>query len=141
MTRSTIDSTVACDRALPVRILVVDDEAGVRRAVARSLTAVGYDVTCAQSGEEALQVAADASPSFDLVISDIMMPGMSGVDLVERLQQADDRLRVMLISGYPGSHLAEVARSKGNFDLLEKPFSPAQLTARVNERIAPSRGR
>jgi len=141
MTSPTITDVSAHNRATPVRILVVDDEANVRRAVARSLVAAGYEVTCATSGEEALQAAAAASLPFDLVISDIMMPGMSGVELAERLQRADGGLQIILISGYPGSHLADIACTAGGFDLLEKPFSPSQLTARVSERLARGAGR
>src|SRR4051812_27242309 len=95
--------------SLPARILLVDDDDVVRRTVARGLGMYGFDVVCVSSGEEALQTIEREPHRFDLVISDVFMRGMSGVALAERIKLRDDETRVLLISGYPGSHFADSA--------------------------------
>ncbi|HEX3866023.1 MAG TPA: response regulator [Gemmatimonadaceae bacterium] len=123
--------------AAPARILVVDDDQAVRDAIARTLRREGHEVVCAESGEAALALTApvDAAHAFDLVISDVVMPGISGVDLVERLRRANPSLELILISGYPGKHLDNPPVVLSNGDLLQKPFTPRQLAARVQQKI------
>jgi CheY-like chemotaxis protein len=119
------------------KILVVDDEQSVRDAVARTLRRQGYDVVCAESGEAALEVVATAdSRHFDLLISDVVMPGMSGVDLAAKLRAGDASLELLLVSGYPGKHLDNQTLALKQGDLLQKPFTPKQLTIRVQQKIA-----
>src|SRR5690348_3383436 len=115
----------------PARILVVDDDQSVRDAVARTLRKQGYHVDCADSGETALAVVEEPSQHFDLVITDVVMPGMSGVDLAGHLRRRDTALELLLISGYPGKHLDNKTLALKQGDLLQKPFTPKQLTARV----------
>ena len=136
MLRSPLDAIVDPDQSASIaapRILVV--EASVRRSVARALQAQGYAVTGVESGEAALAAVDGAAQPFDLVISDVVMRGMSGVALAERLHLRHEDVRVILISGYPAEHFPDETFSSGNIELLEKPFTPAQLTARVRERI------
>jgi len=123
------------DRPRRPRILVIDDEAAVRRSIARVLTREGYSVTSAESAEEAFELIEGSDVPFDLVISDIVMTGMSGVVFAKRLRASARRTRIMLISGFPGSHLGDSALGADGFDLLQKPFTPTQLAARVREHI------
>ena len=116
-------------------ILVVDDEAPVRRSIAKMLRLEGYEVTCAESAEQALVVIAQAPVGFDLVVSDVMMSGMSGVAFGECVRSSGMGMRVMLISGFPGSHLDDRVVGAGGFDLLEKPFTPRQLADRIRESL------
>ena len=117
------------------RILVVDDEEPVRRSVSRALASSGFEVVSVQSGEEALEAVSAVPRPFDLVISDVVMQGMSGVALAERIRLREDATQVLLISGYPGTHFEDAAFTTGSIELLTKPFTPAQLTARVYECV------
>ena len=125
--------TPALQSAREFRVLVVDDDIGVRRSVARSLQSRGYAVELANSAEEALEALAAGTWSPRLVISDVVMPGMSGVAFAEHLRSADEAIPIILITGYAGSHLRE--HHVETFDVLEKPFSPEQLIARVEKAI------
>jgi two-component system, OmpR family, response regulator MprA len=135
MTSPEFDGRIDFARSAPPHILVVDDEHAVRRSIARGLSLEGYEVASAESGEEALEIVERASRRFDVVISDIIMRGMSGVALAERLRLYDERLSVILISGFPGSFLSEDTLPIAYYDFLEKPFSPVQLIARVRATL------
>jgi PAS domain S-box-containing protein len=113
------------------RILVVEDEAPVRQMVARMLQKNNYNVTCAADGVEALRVAESerqANRTFDLVLTDIVMPGMNGRDLAERLVRFFPRIKVFLMSGYSGGVLGDA-----DTPLIEKPFTQDKLLHRVHE--------
>jgi CheY-like chemotaxis protein len=127
--------------AKPARILVVDDEPAVRNSMARSLAIFGYQVTCAASGEEAIRAVENAPSRFDLVISDVVMEGMSGVSLADYLRTRDERINVMLVSGYPGSHFVDHIVTTSPVELLQKPFTPTQLAERVQVSITQNRAR
>lgn len=116
------------------RILIVEDEAMVRAVAARALTRSGYEVLTAGDGEEALALLADEGV-IDLMISDVVMPGMDGPTLVQRAREARPDLRVLFISGYAEEQL------RGRVDdpaatLLRKPFSVHELAEAVRMRIA-----
>lgn len=85
--------------AAPVRVLVVDDEEGVRRFVARVLSNAGYEVQVASGGTEALE-AADRGSVFDLVVADVRMPSMSGPRFVAQLRQQGAEPKVLYLTGY-----------------------------------------
>jgi two-component system, cell cycle sensor histidine kinase and response regulator CckA len=122
----------------PARILVVDDDEPVRRSVSRGLRAAGYLVATAESAEDALDVVARECVPFDLVVSDVVMRAMSGVALADRLREMNPSARIILISGYPGTHFDDRAPGFRRFDLLQKPFTPVQLAAKVGETLARS---
>jgi len=104
--------------------LVIDDEAVTRAVVAEILGDVGGCTSCA-SGEEAVRLLAD-SP-FDVVVSDIRMPGLSGLELLERINSRDAAPKVILLSGHASLHAARRALKSGAFDILPKPFDPQEL--------------
>jgi PAS domain S-box-containing protein len=118
--------------APPTTVLVVEDEDAVRRVVVRLLSDAGYDVRDTASPEEALRL--DTS-DVDLLVSDVVMPGMTGIELASRLTERKPGLRVVLISGYPrrGDDLPE------QLGYLEKPFTRAQLMARIDLALAGSK--
>lgn len=106
-------------------IILVDDEKAVRDATAQSLMLAGYEVDAFESAEVALQ---KMTPEFEgVVISDIRMPGMDGLEFLQRVLQIDRDLPVILISGHADVATAVTAIRKGGYDLLEKPFSSAHL--------------
>jgi len=115
-------------------ILVVDDEAGVQRVLARQLSHLGYEVQTADNGASALALA-ERSGRFDLVLSDIVMPEMNGTELAAALLERDPLQAVVLMSGYAPNGLAEVGRGMG-LPVLKKPIDTVEL-ARVLELALP----
>lgn len=112
-------------------ILVVEDQDEVRRLAAEALLSRGYRVLTSTSGEDALEQSRGYAGRIDLLLSDILMPGMSGRELAKRLRAERPGTAVLLMSG----HDPEIAANQGvvasGDDLIEKPFSPAQLCARI----------
>jgi two-component system, cell cycle sensor histidine kinase and response regulator CckA len=113
------------------RILVVEDEAVVRRLVVTVLKRHGYDVLEAADPLDALELARDPAETLDLLVTDVVMPEMDGVELHRRIEQVRPDLPVLFLSGY--AH--DVVASKGvtAMNLLAKPFSLRELTDRVRE--------
>jgi two-component system, cell cycle sensor histidine kinase and response regulator CckA len=113
-------------------ILVVEDEPNVRRLAALGLRAHGYVVLEAADGAEAIEIGRLAGPTIDLIVSDVMMPGMSGPELIARLAQITPRARAVLMSGHAESTvLSQEQALKQAF--LPKPFTPERLARKVRE--------
>lgn len=112
------------------RVLLVDDQPEVRRVVRRNLAKAGYIVTEAWNGRIAIDLAREST--FDLVISDVRMPDMDGLDLLTALHEYDPNLPVVLTSGSPGPPSVVQTRMTGAFAFLEKPvpFETMRETAR-----------
>ncbi|HXE72218.1 MAG TPA: ATP-binding protein, partial [Candidatus Nitrosotenuis sp.] len=115
-------------------ILVAEDEDQVRLALSRLLEGRGYRVLPAASGEEALRVSARYPGSIELLLTDVAMPEMGGVELARRLQALRPGLRVLLVSGHAPEVLARQGVEEGQ-PLLPKPFSPQALLQRVRESL------
>jgi CheY-like chemotaxis protein len=112
-------------------ILVADDEAVLRLVAQRTLTACGYNVLTASSGEEALAVASAHEGRIDLLFSDVVMPGLRGPGLAAALQQSRPDMRVLLTSGYAEDVVGRrsIAPTPGQF--LAKPYTPSTLAVTV----------
>ncbi len=123
------------------RVLVVDDEQIVRESLKDWLEDVGFDVESAASGEEALE-RLDQDP-FDLLLVDIKMPGMDGVEVLRRAREAHADLMVIMITAYATVDTAVEAMKMGALDYLTKPFDPEKLVPMVEtlyqDRHAPGR--
>jgi len=113
-------------------ILLVDDEEGVRTLVHAVLRNGGYDVIEASNGVAALSAYEKNSHKIDLVLTDVVMPQMNGLDLGERLSDRNPELAILYMSGYRDSHIGAQASSVGR-EFLNKPFTPDALLARVRE--------
>lgn len=113
------------------RILVVDDEPVVLRFTKRALEKFGFDVTCAESGEVALNEYKN-SP-FDLVLLDMTMPKMSGEQTFAALREFDPGVRTILMSGYNAVEATRRFTSAGLAGFIEKPYSARKLAAKVEE--------
>lgn len=111
------------------RILIVDDEARLRRAVRVSLDAGGFDVDEAGSGEEALEKLRDRS--FDLVLLDINMGGQSGIDVCRRLREMKIQSGIVMVTVRDSEHDKVTALEAGADDFVTKPFLVRELLARV----------
>jgi DNA-binding response OmpR family regulator len=116
-------------------LLLVEDEHSVRNMLERALRSAGYRVLLAADGEQGLEVAGRESGPIDLVVCDVVMPGMSGPEMVERLHRERGALRVLHVSGYSDDGLAELQRPGCSVDFLAKPFSIADLLRRVRKLL------
>ncbi len=116
-------------------ILVVDDDGGVRAVARASLAAYGYLVLCADSGEAALRLARNHPGPVDLLITDVVMPGMDGPELAATVGRERPGLRVLFMSGYPDRRApADEADA-----CLAKPFTPTELARAVQQALARKR--
>ncbi|HEU0030162.1 MAG TPA: ATP-binding protein [Kofleriaceae bacterium] len=111
------------------KILVVDDDDNVRRVTERSLKSAGYDVFSVSSGQAALELVREGTHVFDLVLTDVVMPGMSGRDLARELAAHDRPPRVVFMSGY------HQHAPMPNSQFLPKPFHRAALLEKVRDAL------
>jgi signal transduction histidine kinase/ActR/RegA family two-component response regulator len=129
--------TAATERSLSAAggsesVLVVEDDAGVRRLIVRALESGGYRVLAAADGVEALERVAGSEASTDLLVSDVVMPKLGGLELARQLRARNPRLRVLLISGFP-ERVADDAAPSFADGFLQKPFAPSEILEKVRE--------
>jgi DNA-binding NtrC family response regulator len=118
------------------RVLIVDDDPIILQLCSTTLERAGYQVHTALSGPEALSSYTAAAPdSFRLVISDILMPRMTGVDLARRLRNHDVNVNVLLMSGQVSADMAQVDLPGAALDFLAKPFRPDGLLSAVRSAL------
>ena len=116
-------------RSLPL-ILVVDDESKIRRLLTKELVANGFDVVCAGDGEQALEVFAQSDPTPDLVLMDVMMPGMDGFECAERLSKLAN-VPIIFLSARNEPSFKLRGFDSGADDYITKPFLTEELIARI----------
>ncbi len=116
-------------------ILLVEDESSVRQLVREMLHQQGYRVIEACDGREALQLYERHRKSIDLVLTDVIMPNMSGRELAERIAAIDPVLKLIYMSGYTGDVIAQHGRMSEDTPLLQKPFTPLALAHKLRELI------
>ncbi len=114
-------------------ILLVEDSGGVRDMVRRTLEELGYTVLAAPDGPTALELVDGYPGLIDLLLTDVVMPGLSGKDLAERLLQTRIDLKVIFMSGYSEEAIANRGILSPHTFLLQKPFSPLEMALRVRE--------
>jgi DNA-binding NtrC family response regulator len=118
---------------MPARILVVDDEAVVCQAVARILGGKGHEIETVTDGAEGLRRVEAAA--YDLVILDIMMPEVSGLDILQRVKESHPDTDVIMITGLSQIETAVQSMKLGAFDYIPKPFTPEELTLSVERAL------
>ncbi|MEO6597983.1 MAG: response regulator, partial [Planctomycetota bacterium] len=116
------------------RVLVVDDEPDLAESCAFFLERAGHEARCATSATEALGLM--AAHEFALVVSDVRMPRMSGMELLAAIKARDPDVEVLLITGYPDLQMAVAAIKQGAFDYLAKPYAEKDLLERVAKALA-----
>lgn len=117
----------------PASLLLVDDDPLVRESTARLLAEYGLQVTPCSGGREALERLRERS--VDVVLSDIKMPGIGGIELLEKIHALQPHLPVLLMTGYADLELALAAIQRGVFDFILKPYNPPQLLHAVTKAI------
>ncbi len=116
-------------------ILFVEDEASVRDIAAKSLRKKGYKVVEAEDGEEALEILEDTDTPFDLMISDVVMPGLGGPELLKQGRDMLGDARIVFISGYAEEEFSDLLSEEPDVTFLPKPFTLAQLAEKVKMEI------
>ena len=120
-------------KTAPERILVVDDEVSTLTLFQRILAKEGYEVICAPSGEEALQQL--TSHWFDLAISDLRMPGLTGIEFVQKAKALSPTLPCIVLTGYGTVHSAVAVMKEGAYDYLTKPVNDDELKLVVRKAL------
>lgn len=134
-----------CSLDIPIRtgeavqgtetILLAEDEPQVRQLAAMSLRSHGYQVFDSDSGEAALEIAQNHRGPLDLLITDVVMPGISGTELSSRLRQLHPNVRVLYMSGYTDDAVVRRGVFTSVDDFIQKPFTPMQLVLRVQDLL------
>jgi CheY-like chemotaxis protein len=112
-------------------VLIVEDQEAVRRLAGRILGEQGYHVMEAANGAEAHAVAGRHAGEIDLLLTDVVMPGMDGRTLSEQLRDLRPNLRTILMSGYAEDLIARGRTIAGGLAYIQKPFNPGELAAKV----------
>jgi two-component system nitrogen regulation response regulator NtrX len=115
------------------RILVIDDESAIRDSLRMTLDYEGYEFVGAATGQEGLALAEREAP--DLVLLDVKMPGMDGLEVLDRLRAMNDALPVVVISGHGTISTAVEATKKGAFDFIEKPFASERVLVSLRNAL------
>jgi CheY-like chemotaxis protein len=115
------------------RILVVEDDAMVRRLITQALRKQGYDVIESSSGAAALQMVEGDDGPLALLVTDVVMPGMSGLELAENLRRSRPAIQVLFMSGYTDDAVVRHGLLDAAMAFLQKPFTPSGLARKVRE--------
>jgi two-component system cell cycle sensor histidine kinase/response regulator CckA len=135
---SKIDNSKAASRT----VLIVDDEPDVLRLLQSILAEEGYEVIAARSSDSAIKAFTGLSRRPDLLLVDVVMPGMSGPMLVEQLRKIEPDLKVLFMSGYDDRHVVQRYVVDKGFHLISKPFTVKSLRQAIAEVIKnPESGR
>lgn len=119
------------------RILIVDDEASLLLVMEKYLKRLGYAVDACRTGEDAWRLYETEPSSYALVLADIVLPKMSGEELLRRMLQLNPELRVLICSGYPYDAASLEAPTEEQVGSLQKPFSPKMLAEAVDRLLGP----
>jgi CheY-like chemotaxis protein len=122
-------------------LLLVEDEEMVRQLVARVLRDLGYEVFETSSGDEALSLSDSLDRSIDLLVTDVVMPGMSGRELAEILTVRRPTTRVLFMSGYTDEAIVHHGVLDGESEFIGKPFTPQELAHKIRGVLEPSGSR
>ncbi len=124
-------------KPLTGRVLVVDDDAAIRRLYGRWLSALGFRMVEAEGGRLAVDLYAEDAEGFDLVILDMIMPDVSGFHTFELLRKADPDAKVLLCSGYTVDRQAAIILEAGAVGFLQKPFTRDSLLQALQRALGP----
>ncbi len=114
-------------------LLIVEDAENLRTLVQTMLGTLGYTVLSAGGGPEAIELAAAHAGEIDMLVTDVVMPEMSGTELAELLIVDNPQMHVLYVSGYPSERALDAERTDARFSFLQKPFSAVQLGRRLRE--------
>jgi DNA-binding NtrC family response regulator len=125
------------NREPTAQILIVDDDSGNREGLTLLLRQEGYQLTATDSGEGALQCLEEAS--FAVIITDLFLPGISGLDILRRVKERTPQTPVILMTGHASTETAVEAMKEGAFDYLTKPINVKELKILLDNALEKSR--
>ena len=114
-----------------LQIMIIDDEPIVGKRLKQALTKFGIDVEVFEDSEAAVNRLKDKN--FDIVVTDIRMDKIDGIQILERVLERSDHTKVIIITGYATIEVAQEALAKGAYDFIAKPFKPNDLRAVINK--------
>ena len=115
------------------RVLVVDDDEGIREALTEYLETLEYSVVCATDGEDALNKYAKGD--FEIILADLMMPNVDGMDLLRRIREIDEDVIFLMITGHPSIGTAVESINLGADDYITKPFHLEDVKIRLTKAL------
>ena len=118
------------------RILVVEDDPQVRAVARRALQGAGYAVYEAITGLAAIHFMASHPGEIDLIVSDVVMPGVNGREMADRLRHSNPEVPILFVSGYPGTEIERRGLDLMRATFIPKPFPPEVLIAAVHDALA-----
>jgi CheY-like chemotaxis protein len=121
-------------------VLVVDDEPSIRRLIAFALRPLGYNVLEASTGKEALDISNATDENIDLLLTDIIMPGISGTELSDALRKQRPGIKTIFMSGYTGNTILENEIMDTGTSFIQKPLRPSMVTNRIREVLDQKEG-
>lgn len=124
------------DRLSKGNVLVVEDDEQVRAFIRTLLTNNGYNVLEAGTGFEGLAIAETEGTTVDLLLSDMLLPELSGFDLAQKVTERHPRIKVLFITGYVEGDIVQRCISELGASFLDKPFQPNALLSRVHDAIS-----
>jgi DNA-binding response OmpR family regulator len=130
------EKVTAASNGRSATILLVEDDAPVRELVRMMLTKKGYDVLCASDGEQALTMAGGHRGKIELLVTDVVLPGLNGREVAEQLRATRPDVTVLYMSGYTDDAILRRGVLTQRSSLIQKPFSAGELTNRVSELLA-----
>jgi len=117
------------------RILVIDDDRYIRSGCARIFQKDGWSVTCADDGDQGLKEILNSPDSYDVILLDLLMPGMSGIEVLAQILAFNPKLPVIIMTGLAtADSVTEVVR-KGAYGCIAKPFTPDELRTIVRKAL------
>ena len=116
-------------------VLLVEDDAGVRQTIARVLKRQGFTVLEAESGPDGLRIYEENDEKIDLLVSDVLMPRMTGPELLERLRERDPHIRALFVTGYAAPDIQ--AQAQDSATVLQKPFTIPELLEGIRTALGP----
>lgn len=130
---TTLQVNTAIDHPLPPNILVMEDDLNVAKGLEMVLSEEGYDVNWAGTGELALE--AFKQKRYDLLVADLRLPGINGMEVIKQVKEEKPETEVIVITGYGTTATAVEAMKLGVHDFLPKPFTEDQIKASINEAL------
>jgi DNA-binding NtrC family response regulator len=133
--RKNLDETAAPAKRAPETVLLVEDEPGVRQLAKRVLDNAGYRVLAAANGDDAEKLFVRHPEAIDLVVTDVIMPGCGGPELLRRLRLQAPAIKVLYMSGYTEQSAVHKTGIARGLPFVEKPFTAAEFVRHVRDAL------
>jgi two-component system cell cycle sensor histidine kinase/response regulator CckA len=137
--RVVLPVSAAAPRGLGETVVLAEDEDGLRTLLSRVLTGSGYQVVAGRNGAEALEAARQRGGRVDLLLTDLVMPRMSGTELAEALSETQPGLKVLFMTGHTDGGRAVERLVDGDVELIHKPFTSEALLGHLRRLLGPPR--